>query len=156
MSQPADHLQWDYPSPFVMDFEPAEEHIDELNHVNNSVYVNWCQEMGWAHSRFLGIDMAVYNQLDRAMVIRHSAYDYCAAAYLGQPLCMGTWLTRSDGKLTMERHFELKRVDDGVTLLRGNWQLVCVQISTGKPKRMPEVFRSGYGRAVLDSSYISE
>lgn len=141
---------WDYPKPFLMDFTASEEHIDGLQHVNNGVYVNWCQDVGWEHSVALGLDMAAYQQLDRAMVIRHSEYDYCAAAHLGEPLRAATWLTGSDDRLNMERRFQLVRISDGVTLLRARWQLVCIAISSGRPKRMPEVFKRQYGAAVID------
>jgi len=141
---------WDYPEPFLMDFQATEEHIDGLQHVNNGVYVNWCQDIGWRHSVVLGLDMQDYHALDRAMVIRRSEYDYCAAAYLGEPLRAATWLTGSDDRLTMERRFQLLRISDGATLLRARWQLVCIQISSGRPRRMPEVFKRQYGAAVID------
>lgn len=146
---------WDYPQPFVMDFKADASHIDGLNHVNNGVYVNWCQDVGWAHSVSLGLDMKVYHELDRAMVIRHSEYDYRAAAYLGEPLRAATWLTATDNRLTMERRFQLQRVSDGATLLRGRWQIVCIAISSGRPKRMPEIFRRQYGDAVVDISALA-
>jgi len=141
---------WDYPEPFLMDFKASEEHIDGLQHVNNGVYVNWCQDVGWAHSVFLGLDMKAYHELDRAMVIRHSEYDYRAAAYLDEPLRAATWLTGSDDRLTMERRFQLMRISDGAVLLRARWQLVCIEISSGRPRRMPEVFKRLYGPAVID------
>lgn len=143
-------LNWDYEKPFLMDFVAREEHIDGLNHVNNGVYVNWCQDVGWAHSVSLGLDMTSYHELDRAMVIRHSEYDYKAAAYLGEPLRAATWLTGNDGRLAMERRFQLVRVSDGATLLRARWQLVCIEISSGRPRRMPEVFNRQYGVAVIE------
>ena len=49
-------------------------------------------------------------------------------------------ITASDGKLTMERRFQLVRARDKATILRGHWHLVCVELSSGKPRRMPEAF----------------
>lgn len=46
----------------------------------------------------------------------------------------------SDGKLTMERRFQLIRNSDQATLLRGRWDLVCIELGSGKPRRMPEEF----------------
>ena len=65
---------------------------------------------------------------------------------------LGTWLTASDGKLTMERRFQLRRASDGVTLVRGRWVLVCIAISDGRPKRMPAEFLGIYDAAVVRSA----
>ncbi len=147
-------LEWDLPSPYTMDFLPGEEHIDGLDHVNNGVYVNWCQDVAWDHSCSLGLDMKAYHELDRSMVIRHAEYDYIAAVYLGEPLTAATWLTATDDKLNMERRFQIQRKSDGQTLIRAKWQLVCMQITTGRPKRMPEPFVRIYGDAVVNPSEL--
>ena len=142
---------WDYPDPFVIDVVAEEAHIDGLQHVNNAVYVTWCQDAGWQHSIELGLGIEEYQQLDRAMAIRHSEYDYALAAYLGDEIAVATWLTASDDRLMMERRFQLVRKSDGATLLRGRWELVCIQISSGRPKRMPPEFIDGYGPVVVDT-----
>jgi len=49
-----------------------------------------------------------------------------------------------DGKLTMERRFQLVRASDGATVLRGRWELVCIDISGGRPRRMPPEFLAAY------------
>lgn len=141
---------WDYPSPFVYPVAIQQEHIDGLGHVNNAVYVNWCQDAGWAHSLALGLNLDDYRELDAAMVIRRADYDYIGAAFLGQRCEIGTWLTGNDQRLSMERRFQLRRLDDGQTLLRARWQLVCIRLSNGKPRRMPEAFLTQYGGAVID------
>ncbi len=140
---------WDLPSPFINQYAVNDSHIDNLNHVNNAVYVGWCQEAGWAHSVALGLGIKEYRELDTAMAIRHAEYDYINAAYLGDRLLLGTWLTFSDGRLQMERRFQLLRENDGVCLMRGCWTLVSISMSTGKPKRMPPEFVSQYGQAIV-------
>ena len=74
------------------------------------------------------------------MAIRRSEYDYLLPSVLGDALTLGTWLVASDGKLTMERRFQLIRNSDQATLLRGRWDLVCIELGSGKPRRMPEEF----------------
>ncbi|MGH1372179.1 MAG: acyl-CoA thioesterase [Cellvibrionaceae bacterium] len=141
---------WDYQNPFLIDVVVEASHIDGLQHVNNAVYVTWCQDAGWQHSISLGLGIEQYHQLDRAMAIRRSEYDYAQSAYLGDELKVATWLTKTDDKLSMERRFQLVRLRDGATLLRGRWDLVCIQISSGRPKRMPAEFKTIYGDAVID------
>jgi len=48
----------------------------------------------------------------------------------------------------MTRHFQLVRPSDGTTLLRAQTTFVCIELSTGKPRRMPAEFIEGYGAAM--------
>ena len=142
-------VAWDYPNPVVLEKCVGADVIDGLQHVNNAAYVAWCEDVAWRHSEFLGISLADYQALNRAMAIRHSEYDYILSAYEGETLFIGTWLTAFDGRLSMERRFQIVRASDGAVLLRGVWQLVCIEISSGKPRRMPKEFLESYTPAVL-------
>ena len=55
----------------------------------------------------------------------------------------------SDQRLRMNRRFQLVRPADGATLLRAQTTFVCIELSSGKPKRMPAEFIDGYGQALL-------
>ncbi|MCY1183342.1 hypothetical protein D9M73_239530 [compost metagenome] len=80
-------------------------------------------------------------------VVRHEI-DYLAAAYEGDELQLATWIVDWDQRLKMTRHFQLKRPSDNTTLLRAQTTFVCIELSTGKPKRMPAEFIEGYGPAI--------
>ncbi len=139
---------WDYDAPFTLLLSPQPGDIDGLDHTNNAVYVQWCERAGWAHSEALGLSLADYRRLDRAMAIREGHYDYLLPSFAGEALVLGTWLTASDGRLVMERRFQLRRASDGQTLVRGRWALVCIEISSGRPKRMPPEFLAVYEAAI--------
>lgn len=143
---------WDYPNPHTTARAPVAADIDGLNHTNNGVYVRWCQEAGWSHSKQLGLSLVDYQSLDRAMAIRRAEYDYLLATALGEPLLLATWLVASDGLMTMERRFQLVRERDGATVLRGRWKLVCIEISSGRPRRMPAAFCAAYLPAVVGAA----
>lgn len=123
--------------------------IDGLEHTNNAVYVKWCEQVAWAHSESLGLDLACYQQLDRAMVITRSEFDYLRASRLGDNIAVSTWITDCDRRLTMERCFQVVRLGDGVTLLRARMEFACVELSSGKPRRLPTEFLDGYGASLL-------
>lgn len=146
-------LTWDFPAPFTLQVQPARDDIDGLNHTNNAVYVRWCEKAGWAHSESLGLALADYQRLDRAMAIRRGEYDYLLPSLLGDELTLATWLVASDGKLTMQRHFQLVRERDRVTILRARWDLVCIEMSTGKARRMPEEFCQRYLPVIRSDSW---
>lgn len=139
---------WDHPDPFLHHVQVLPAHIDVLGHANNTVYVDWCQDVAWRHSAALGLPPPAYRELDRAMALREARYAYLLPALQGEEIAVATWLTASDGRLHMRRHFQMRRNPDGATVFRGDWELVCIRISSGKPVRMPQVFLDCYGPAV--------
>ncbi|HEX2011300.1 MAG TPA: thioesterase family protein [Roseateles sp.] len=146
---------WDHPKPFTLALSPQAAEIDGLGHTNNAAYVQWCEKVAWAHSEALGLSLADYRRLDRAMAIRAGHYDYLLPSFAGEALLLGTWLTGSDGKLSMERRFQLRRASDGITLVRGRWALVCIEIASGRPRRMPPEFLTVYQAAVVGAAVAS-
>ena len=140
---------WDHPQPHTLRTQVTAKDIDGLNHTNNAVYVNWCEQVAWSHSVELGLDLERYRALDRAMAITHSEYDYLQASREGNHIIAGTWIVEWDRRLTMARKFQVIRLDDGVTLLRAAMRFACIAMSSGKPKRLPAEFIEGYGPAVL-------
>ena len=146
-------MVWDYPHPFTLPAQPQATDIDGLNHTNNAVYVQWCEKVGWAHSEALGLSLADYRRLDRAMAIRRGEYDYLLPTTQHEELTLATWLTASDGKLTMERRFQLVRNVDQITVLRGRWDLVCIELGSGRVRRMPPEFCQVYLAAIVNPSY---
>ena len=140
---------WDHPGPHTLRKRVEAEDIDGLNHTNNAVYVKWCEQVAWSHSVVLGLDLTAYRALDRAMAITHSEYNYLQASREGDDIIAGTWIVSWDRKLTMARRFQVLRLSDGATLLRGGMRFACIEISTGKPRRLPGEFIDGYGPAVL-------
>jgi acyl-CoA thioester hydrolase len=148
-------MPWDFAQPFSMVVAPQLEDIDGLNHTNNAVYVRWCERIGWAHSQALGLSLADYQRLDRAMAIRRAEYDYLLPSALHEELALATWLTASDGKLTMERRFQLIRMRDQTSILRGRWDLVCIELSSGRARRMPPEFCNAYLAALPKPANLS-
>ena len=141
---------WDFPNPHQFSVIPLPGDIDGLNHTNNAVYLKWCEQAAWAHSELLGLTLEDYRRLDRAMAIRRGEYDYILATYVGEPLTVGTWLVAKDGNPSMERRFQIIRPADGATVLRGRWELVCIQLSNGRVRRMPAEFIEAYIPVLTD------
>ena len=142
-------MRWDHPLPFTLPLVPGPGDIDGLSHTNNAVYVQWCERIGWAHSQALGLGLADYQRLDRGMAIRRAEYDYLLPTAAGEVLTLATWLVASDGRLAMERRFQLLRDRDEACVLRGRWDLVCIELSSGRARRMPPEFCNAYLPAVV-------
>jgi acyl-CoA thioester hydrolase len=140
---------WDDPDPHILRTCVEANDIDGLNHTNNAVYVDWCQRVAWSHSVALGLDLERYRALDRAMAITYSEFRYLQASHEGDEVAIATWIVEWDRKLTMARRFQVIRVSDGVTLLRAAMRFACIELSSGRPRRLPPEFIAGYGPAVL-------
>lgn len=63
--------------------------------------------------------------------------------------CSWHLISESDQRLKMKRNFQLIRPADGATPLRAQTTFVCIELSSGKPKRMPVEFIDGYGKALV-------
>jgi acyl-CoA thioester hydrolase len=140
---------WDDPHPHVLLTRVAPGDIDGLQHTNNAVYVRWCEQVAWSHSVSLGLDLERYRELDRAMAITRSEFDYLQSSQEGDEVAVATWIVEWDRRLTMSRRFQIIRVADGVTLLRAAMRFACIELSSGRPRRLPPEFIEGYGPAVI-------
>ena len=107
------------------------------------------RRVAWAHSEALGLSLADYRRLDRAMAIRRGEYDYLLPTVLDERAHPRHLAAASDGKLTMERRFQLVRDRDQATILRGRWNLVCIELSSGRVRRMPPEFCQVYLAAMV-------
>ena len=141
-------MNWDYPQPHLVAVTPQAGDIDGLQHTNNAVYVRWCHHAAWQHSKALGLDLEDYRRLDRAMAIRRSEYDYLLPTHEGEALSLATWLCASDGRSSMERCFQLVRASDGATVVRARWELVCIELTSGRARRLPPEFLAVYEPAI--------
>lgn len=141
-------VNWDKNLPFVEAINVDHSDIDELGHVNNAAYVRWLERCAWRHSESLGLGVAEYKTLDRAMVVLRHEIDYLAAAYLDDQVMVATWITETDNKLRLTRHFQIIRPADQMTLLRARSTFVCIELSSGKARRMPAIFVDTYGQAI--------
>jgi len=141
---------WDIDTPFVSAFTVDESHIDRLEHMNNAVYLSFLEQTAWHHTEALGIGWQTYVDLDAACVVHRHELDYLMPAYLGDKLEVATWIAENDGRLSMWRGFQMRRVSDGRTLFRARTHYVTVKLSNGRARRMPQAFVDAY-RAVASA-----
>ena len=139
------HLNWDYDNPFTLEVVVQDQHIDALAHTRNTHYVEWCMDAAWAHTTALGLGPEDYQRLDRAMALTHAEYDYHKATRAGDTLWVGTWITDWAGRMKMIRRLQVICEATGDTVFRGALEFVCIEISTGLPKRPPKAFIDLYG-----------
>ena len=135
---------WDLPDPFYIEVEVEPRHIDDYGHANNAVYLQWCEQVAWAHTDAVGLDFARYRELGRAMAVRRTELHHLAPAFAGDQLRVGNWIVHSDGRLQAQRRYQIQRATDGVTVLRALSHFVCIDLDSGRPRRMPAEFSERY------------
>jgi acyl-CoA thioester hydrolase len=132
------------PSAFTTRHCVTAEEIDEYEHVNNTVYLQWLDRIAWVHSAEMGLPLAHCLALRRGMAVRHTRADYLEAALLGDNLLIATWLVACDGRLRCTRRFEISREAGGKRLLDAEIEYFCLNLDTGKPARFPPEFTALY------------
>jgi acyl-CoA thioester hydrolase len=117
-------------NPFSIEIVALAADIDELNHVNNVVFVRWVQDVAAAHWMATSSDelRACYSW----MLLRHGI-DYLGQAFLGDRLIGTTWVGEAKGA-SFERFVELKKDGKVITKSRTVWALLDAK--TLKPRRI--------------------
>ena len=135
---------FDLPQPHLLELTVEEDDIDAYNHVNNAVYVTWCDHSAWDHSAALGLPLARCLELDRGMAVVRTLISYLRPALQGDALLIATWLLPAESRLCVRRRFQIRRPADGVTLARAEIEYACIELSSGRPVRWPPEFRGRY------------
>ena len=133
-------MSWDLPSPFIHERVAVHAEIDGYGHVNNAVYVTWLDDCAWAHSTDRGIPPEMCRRLGRGMAVWRTQINYLLPALEGDHIQVATWPVRNDQRLRIDRRFQIRRGEDGATLLRALIHYVCIDLESGRARRMPAEF----------------
>ena len=136
-------------NPFDLKLTVQPEHIDVLGHVNNVVYVSWMQDVATAHIEALGLGLNEYLALKHAMVAVEHHVQYRKAAFLNETLILRTWLDDLNA-LYSSRQYVFYRAADQSVVFVGKTKWACVEIETGRPKRLSPSFTQAYQPLVSD------
>jgi acyl-CoA thioester hydrolase len=137
-------FNYDLPSPHLLSLTVDDQDIDAYNHVNNAVYVTWCDRAAWDHSTALGLPLKRCLEMDRGMAVLRTVISYLRPAVRGDEVIIATWLLPSDRRLCTRRRFQFVRPSDNETLIRAEIDYVCIELSSGRPTRWPSEFRQHY------------
>jgi len=111
--------------------------IDEQNHVNNTVYLRWIQDVATAHWKSLAGAEA---QAAIGWVVLRHEIDYRSPASLGNGILLRTWVGKAS-RLKFERFTEIQRRIDKQLLAQARTLWVPVDVRTGKPTRVSAELR---------------
>ena len=117
---------------FETKYTVKSSHIDELNHVNNVVYLQWIQDIANLH----------WTQLKKSedttdyvwVVIRHEI-DYVGQALLGDSIVAKTWVGKTGGIRSI-RHVEFYK--NNKLIVKAQTTFCLVNSKTFKPTRITD------------------
>ena len=120
-------------TPFEISVAVMPADIDEQNHVNNTVYLRWVQEVATAHWQAIASSEA---QGEIAWVVLRHEIDYKAPACLDDEIVLRTWVGKAT-RLTFKRFTEILRRRDGQLLSKARTLWCPTNAQTGRPVRVP-------------------
>lgn len=106
--------------------------IDNLNHVNNVVYLQWVQDVATAHWNTLASDQL---QKKYSWVVLKHEIEYFSPAFLDDVLQVKTWVEKSEG-VRSERHVEFYNQKTNKLLVKAKTIWCMLDTATMRPKRI--------------------
>lgn len=130
--------------PFQLSMTVGDNDIDMLGHASNLAYLRWVQDVALAHSEAVGFGLEGYQRLGGVFVVRRHEIDYLRPALRGDALEMRTWLP-SVSAAKCHRATDIVRPADGITVARALTTWGFVEMTTGRPTRIPDALRIAFG-----------
>jgi acyl-CoA thioester hydrolase len=119
---------------FTLPVAIVETDIDQLGHVNNSVYLRWVQEAATAHWQVRALPE--WQEKFLWVVLRHEI-DYKKSAKMGDGLVACTWVGTAHGARFV-RYVDIMRSEVILVTAKTTW--VMVEAQTLRPLRVtPEI-----------------
>jgi len=119
--------------PFQLTLTARPEHIDELGHVNNAVWVQWVQQVAVAH--WESVAEPAHKDAYFWVVVRHEI-DYLRPARAGDRITARTWVGDAPQGARFDRFVEFTGAD-GKLCVRCRTQWAIIDRALGRPIRVP-------------------
>ena len=120
-------------TPFEQRIVAGDEHIDELGHVNNAVWVQWIQDVAVAH--WHAVADPAHHDAYIWVVVRHEI-DYLRFVLPGETVTARTWVGDAPKGARFDRHMEFTG-EDGKVRVRARTTWAIIDRATGRPLRVP-------------------
>ena len=118
---------------FSLERTALPEHIDELGHVNNAVWVQWIQDVAVSH--WHAVARAEHHDAYIWVIVRHEI-DYLRPALAGDTVIGTTWVGEAPKGARFDRLMEFTGAD-GKVRVRARTTWAILDRATGRPLRVP-------------------
>ena len=109
------------------------EHIDQLGHVNNAVWVQWMEQVAVAH--WEAVANPAHKDAYFWVVVRHEI-DYLRPAHEGDRILARTWVGEAPQGARSTRYVEFSG-PDGKACVRAKTDWAIIDRAAGRPIRVP-------------------
>jgi acyl-CoA thioester hydrolase len=134
----------DRPQLFELSIAVEPGDIDDMQHVNNVVYLRWVQDVALAHWQSSATEEM---QATLAWVATRHELDYLRAALPYDVVLARTWIGTVDSR-RFERFTEIVRATDQCVLLRARTLWLLVTRATGRVTRISPELRACFPAVV--------
>lgn len=114
------------------------EDLDDLNHVNNVIYVQWIQDIAKEHWEVRATDQLKKDFI--WVVIRHEI-DYKKQAFLGDEILIETYVGETTF-VTSERFVNIKNAATGEILVAAKSMWCLLDADSKRPTKITEELRT--------------
>jgi acyl-CoA thioester hydrolase len=128
---------------FTLPFTALPEHIDELGHVNNAVWVQWIQTLSTSHwtAQATAEEQAAYIWV----IVRH-AIDYHRPLHEGESVTGNTWVADRPKGAKFDRTIRFVG-KDGRAHVSAVTSWALLDRATGRPLRVPQTLVERFATA---------
>jgi acyl-CoA thioester hydrolase len=125
---------------YSIDLNVSSSDLDGFGHVNNANYIQWLDQVHWSHLAYMGITGDMVTKLNCGFVVRHTDVTYLNPLVENDTIRVGCSIIGFDKNFRLTRQFQLVRLSDSVTVLKGEILYVSIDIQKGKLKRIPKEY----------------
>jgi len=122
------------PAIFSEKFIVPSSAIDELQHVNNITYLQWCLDAAEKHW-VLKASKQLHEKY--IWVVLNHTISYKSAAFEGEELEIQTWVEINEG-VKSERHYKIIRLKDNKILIEAKTLWCLLNGKTQRPTKITE------------------
>ncbi|MGA9524813.1 MAG: acyl-ACP thioesterase domain-containing protein [Myxococcaceae bacterium] len=115
-----------------MEFVARSYEVDATLELKPATYMNWLQEIAWEAARDAGCPPSWFLENHLGCVYGASRFDKEKPIRYGDRIIARTWFSRMEGSRGL-REFDLRRADNDKVVLRGQGEMVLIDLRTLKP-----------------------
>jgi acyl-CoA thioester hydrolase len=129
--------------------------IDTAQIVNNPVYLEYVEDCGMQVIAAHGWPVDRMTSQGFAIILRRNQIQYLQSARMGDELEIATWASNVKRSMAT-RHYTISRMNDGALLAQVHTLGVWIDLTTGRPIRIPPDFIREFAPNIVDDGILRE
>ena len=142
------------PAVHIKTIRVGEDSIDVHELVNNQEYLRWMQDAAIEHSSLQGWPMERYLELGASWYVKSHFIEYLRPALLADEILACTWVAGMDRRTSLRQTAFLRRADRQM-LARAQTQWIFVDLSSGRPRAIPEAVRTAFATIASEDAALA-